>query len=59
MEPWLILNRDNPLTDDDSASEGELHMHPGERVTVIGPDGDELLVWVEDGRLRWEDGGGA
>ena len=51
--PWLRLDRDNPQVDGTGENQAELHMHPGEYVTVIGPTGDELEIWVEDNQLKW------
>jgi hypothetical protein len=45
---YLIMDPDNPLTGSDSPLQGELHLEPGEIVTVIGPTGDELLVWPNE-----------
>lgn len=52
---FLLMDPDNPQTESDSPLQGELHIKPGEIVTIIGPEGDELLVWQgNSGKLIWE-----
>jgi hypothetical protein len=44
----LIMDADNPLTDSDAPNQGELHMQAGDIVTIIDPEGDELIIYLND-----------
>jgi hypothetical protein len=44
----LILDPDNPLTDSNAPNQGELHMQPGDVITIIDPDGGELIIYLND-----------
>jgi hypothetical protein len=45
---YLRLDKDNPLTDSDADNEGELHLQADDVITIIAPDGGELVVYVND-----------
>lgn len=54
----LILDPDNPLTDSDAPNQGEVHLQPGDLLTIVAPDGSEIYVFShpEGGELLVECG---
>jgi len=47
----LIQDIDNPLTDSNAANQAEVHMHPFDILTVIGPGGDEIAIVLSNGTV--------
>lgn len=47
----LIQDIDNPLTDSNAPNQAEVHMKPGDILTVIAPGGDEIVIVLSDGTV--------